>query len=411
MNKAPREPRADAVAPAMTTGQVAESKEGDSVAAGVGASQAAKGIQALGAAAGAEREADAVACGAADAAPHADPRELYPEELAGIMADMAEPAYRGGQVFAWLHKEAAPSYDQMTNLSAALRHRLEATLPIARPTLLRRRVSTDGTIKYLFALADGARIESVLMRHREDTGHIRHTACLSSQAGCAMGCAFCATASLGFKRNLSAGEIVAQVLEIATIEQTAIHNAVYMGMGEPLLNGKAVEKSIRLLHHPQGQNIGARRITLSTCGLPEGIRDMATWGLDLVLAVSLHAADDDTRSRLMPVNRRHPLGEVLAACRDYSEATGKRITFEYAMIKGVNIGADTPRKLVDLLNGIPCNINLIPVNPGAHGYKPPNQKERALFLRALQAAGLDAVVRQERGQDIQGACGQLAGEE
>ncbi|MCL1804908.1 MAG: 23S rRNA (adenine(2503)-C(2))-methyltransferase RlmN [Clostridiales bacterium] len=344
------------------------------------------------------------------AAPGRDIRGALPEELAELMKSLSEPAYRGRQIFAWIHREKVSDFDQMTNISKSLRDRLDADYPLVRSELIRRRVSADGTKKYLFALEDGVRIESVLMSHREETGHIRHTICLSTQAGCAMGCAFCATAGMGFKRNLTAGEIVGQVLDIAAIEQADIHNLVYMGMGEPLLNPEAVKRSILILNHPLGLNIGARRFTVSTCGLPDGIRAMAGWGLDAGLAVSLHAADDETRSRLMPVNRRHPLAELMAACRDYQAASGRRFTFEYVMIKGVNTGAAEGEKLGRMLKGMSCNINLIPVNPGGHGFARPGEGEQKRFIKELERAGLNPVLRQERGADVGGACGQLAAE-
>ena len=358
--------------------------------------------------AGQAGQADKAKAGqAGQAAP--EMRALLPEEIAAFLRDTGEPAYRAGQIFTWLQRDAAGSYDAMSNIGLALRKKLAADCPLGRLALQRRQESADGTVKYLFALDDGLRIESVLMRQTEESGHIRHTVCLSSQAGCGMGCSFCATANLGLQRNLSTGEIVGQALEIAATEQITIHNAVYMGMGEPLLNEEAVKKSILILNHPQGQNIGIRRITVSTCGLPEGIRRLADWGRDVVLAVSLHAADDETRSRLMPVNRSHPLHELLSACRDYATQTGRRITFEYMMVKGVNTGKGTAEKLAALLKGIPCNINLIPVNPGVHGLVAPDKKEQDLFLQALRRTGLEAVARRARGRDIDGACGQLAG--
>ena len=340
--------------------------------------------------------------------PFIDIREAFPEDIAAVMQEIGEPAFRGEQIFAWLQREAATDWAQMTNISKALRRRLEELWPLVRPALLKRQASADGTIKYLFALADGQKIESVLMSQKEETGHIRHTVCLSCQVGCAMGCSFCSTATLGFRRNLTPGEIVSQILEIAASERLTIHNAVYMGMGEPLLNEEALRKSIGLLNHPLGQNIGIRRISVSTCGLPDGIRRLADWGLDVVLAVSLHAADDATRSRLMPVNARYPLDTLLAACRDYNEITGKRLTFEYVMIEGVNVGEEAVAALGRLLAGVSCNINLIPVNPGAHGYARPNKRGQESFCKALEKAGLDAVIRRERGADVGGACGQLA---
>jgi len=337
-----------------------------------------------------------------------DLREAFPGEITEIMKDMGEPAFRGEQIFTWLQRDAATGYERMTNIGKVLRDKLQEAYPLNRLTLRKRQAGADGTIKYLFVLNDGVRIESVLMSHREETGHIRRTVCLSTQAGCAMGCAFCSTAGIGYRRNLTAGEIVGQALEIAAAEKEEIHNLVYMGMGEPLMNEEAVKKSILLLNHPLGQNIGARRMTVSTCGLPEGIRRFAEWGIDAVLAVSLHAADDETRDRLMPVNRRYPLGELLAACRDYHAATGRRITFEYVMIEGVNTSGHDAKKLAGLLKGIPCNINLIPVNPGPHAYRQPGAAEQNRFVTALEREGLDPVVRQERGRDIDGACGQLA---
>jgi 23S rRNA (adenine2503-C2)-methyltransferase len=204
--------------------------------------------------------------------------------------------------------------------------------------------------------------------------------------------------------------MVGQVLAISRAEKVKVHNAVYMGMGEPLLNGEAVKKSIALLNHPLGQNIGSRRVTVSTCGLPDGILQMAEWGMDVVLAVSLHAADDGIRSRLMPVNRRYPLDALLGACREYIGVTGKRITFEYIMIHGVNVGDEAAAGLGRILRGMPCNVNLIPVNPGHHGFVRPDVGEQERFRSALEREGLHPVIRQERGTDIAGACGQLAGQ-
>ena len=336
-----------------------------------------------------------------------DIREQFPEAISAILHEQGEPTYRGSQVFRQLHKNHVGEYRLMSEIPKPLRAYLEESYPIYRPLLRQRLVSKDGTKKYLFTFPDGISIESVLMLHKEKTGHIRHTVCLSTQAGCAMGCLFCATASMGFLRNLTSGEILSQVLEIASVEDTVIHNVVFMGMGEPLLNIEAVKRSIDLLRHKDGLHISPRRMTVSTCGLPDGIKTMASWDADVVLAVSLHGADDETRSRLMPVNNRYPLPVLLEACRDYVARTGKRITFEYGMIKGVNMGEDVGKRLADLLKGIPCNINLIPINPGTHGFEQANQHTQARFHRSLSEAGLSAVIRQERGSDIQGACGQL----
>jgi 23S rRNA (adenine2503-C2)-methyltransferase len=344
-----------------------------------------------------------------------EPRAAFPAEIAGWLAPEGAPAFRGRQIFTWLQKEAAPDYQGMTNLPQSLRQGLAEAYPVRRPDLRRRQVSRDGTKKYLFVLADGVPIEAVLMLQREADGRRRHTLCLSSQAGCAMGCRFCATGEKGWRRDLTAAEIVGQALEVISRErrETAdfgLRNIVYMGMGEPLQNYDPVLRSVRLLNHPAGQRIGIRRITLSTCGLPEQIRRLAAENLDLVLAVSLHAADDQTRSELMPINRRYPLGELLAACRHYVQKTGRRLTFEYIMIRGVNTDQATARAICRLLRGIPCNINLIPVNPGGHGFQRPPAPLGEAFRQRLAAGGIPAVIREERGGDIAGACGQLAGQ-
>ena len=342
-------------------------------------------------------------------------RALFPEEIRRILEEWGEKPFRGDQIFQWIQKRAAKDYEEMTNLPAGLRRQLAQNLPLGRLVLCRWQLSADGTRKYLFRLEDGDGIETVLMEHREATGHIRHTLCLSTQAGCAMGCVFCATGRSGFRRNLTCGEIVGQVLEVAALMGQdrpgfTIDNLVYMGMGEPLQNLDAVLKSIRLLNHPQGQKIGIRRITVSTCGLPQGIRRLAAENLDITLAVSLHSPFDSQRSQLMPINRRYPLKTVLEACREYCEAGGRRITFEYIMIQDVNLGSVAAAELCRLLKDLPCHINLIPINQGSHGFHRPGKKAREEFRRLLLAGGLAASFREEKGSDISGACGQLAGE-
>jgi len=343
-----------------------------------------------------------------------DIRELFPEEIGLWLESQGEKGFRGRQIFRWLQVQCARSYEEMTDIPKALQAMLVQSRPIRPLKLVKELVSRDGTRKYLFELNHGQRIESVLMTHLEASGHKRHTLCVSTQAGCAMGCTFCTTGKGGFFRNLTAGEITGQVLDVTYARrqedpQFYISNVVYMGMGEPLLNYEAVVRSIRILNHPLGQKIGIRRITLSTCGMPDQIRRLAKEGLDIVLALSLHSPDDALRSRLMPVNRRYPLKEVMEAVRDYAGITGRRITFEYILIKGVNDSPEHARSLCQLLKGLPCNVNIIPVNNGDHGFIKPGSAEQTAFKNALKKCGIEAVIREEKGADIHGACGQLAG--
>lgn len=344
-----------------------------------------------------------------------DVRGLFPEEIGVWLEGQGEKSFRGKQIFQWLHARCAVTFEEMTDISQALQKKMTDAWPI-RPLLIRReQVSRDGTRKYLFELSDGQRIETVLMAHQEETGHIRHTLCLSTQVGCAMGCVFCATGEGGFTRNLTAGEIVGQVLDVTASRRREqpgfeVHNLVYMGMGEPLLNYDSVVRSIRLLNHPMGQKIGIRRITVSTCGIPEMIRRLAREGFDITLALSLHSPDPELRSQLMPVNRRFPLSEVMEACRDYVKSAGRRMTFEYTMIQGVNMSVSHADALCRLLNHIQCNVNLIPINTGNHGFQKPGRAAQEAFRKRLTEGGLEAVIREEKGSDIAGACGQLAGQ-
>lgn len=344
-----------------------------------------------------------------------DIRALFPEEIAAWLEGQGEKRFRAKQIFRWLQVQCAQSYAEMTDVSKSLQALMTRSWPIRTLSIKQELVSRDGTCKYLFELADGQRIEAVLMRYTEESGHLRYTLCVSTQVGCVMGCVFCATGQGGFFRNLTAGEIVGQILDIThTRRQTdpgfKISNVVYMGMGEPLQNYDAVLRSILILNHAEGQQIGIRRITVSTCGIPGQIRRLAEEGLDIVLALSLHSPEDALRSRLMPVNRRYPLDEVMAACRDYAEKTGRRITFEYILIQDVNDSLKQAGSLCQLLKGIPCNVNIIPINQGEHGFKKPSRANQMLFKNALEKCGITAVIREEKGADIAGACGQLAGQ-
>ena len=325
---------------------------------------------------------------------------MYPEELETVLTGWGEPAYRARQVFHAMHRRGVLDPAEMTDLPVALRERLQ---PV-RSQEVRRLQSVDGlTSKLLLRLDDGQEIESVEMRTREG----RKTICASTQAGCAMACVFCVTGQFGFARNLEAGEIVEQVLRFSNPERP-ITNVVFMGMGEPLANYDETLRAIRLLVHPAGLRLGARRITLSTSGLVPGIERLASEGLQLGLAVSLHAPNDELRSRLMPVNRRWPIAEVVGAADAYSARTGRRVSYEYTLMAGVNDSDEQADELARLLNGHLCHVNLIPLNPSEDPSLHAPSMERALaFEERLRDAGIAATIRVNRGRDILAACGQL----
>ena len=338
-------------------------------------------------------------------APLLELRGLLLEELEALAERMGEPRYRGRQVARWLYSRGVETVAAMTDLPQAFRDHLEECARIGRLTVRRTRDAPDGSAtKHLVALEDGQTVECVRMRF--DDG--RRSACISTQAGCAMGCAFCATGVGGFGRNLSAGEILGQFLLIRAHEGTRLSNVVFMGMGEPLANYDATVRAVRILAAPYGMGVGMRRITVSTVGLVPQIRRLAAERLQMTLAVSLHAPTDALRSRLVPVNRRYPLADLMAACREYGEATGRRLTFEYVLIDGANDGPQEARALVHLLRGLRCHVNLIPLNPveGIPFTRPPIPRVRA-FAGAVKNAGIPVTVRIERGGEIQAACGQL----
>lgn len=345
-----------------------------------------------------------------------DLRSMDLEDMTILIKQLGQPAFRAKQLFGWVHEKQTAQIDAMHNLGKPLQKALAETCSITTMTLERKQVAKDGTEKYLFQLHDGNFIECVLMRYRGDLSKQRNTLCISSQVGCAMGCTFCATGQSGFVRNLSAGEIISQVYEVnrqlqETGESLPVGNVVFMGMGEPLLNYDNVRKAIALLNHPQGQQIGIRRMTLSTCGVVPKLKALADEKLDLVLAVSLHAPNDALRSSVMPVNDRYPLHELMEGCRYYQKQTKNRISFEYALIAGFNDQAEHVAQLKTLLKGLDCHLNIIPVNPVANTaqFSRPDRKQVAAFVKALQKAGLNASVREEKGTDIDGACGQLRG--
>jgi 23S rRNA (adenine2503-C2)-methyltransferase len=329
---------------------------------------------------------------------------LYPEELQELAVSLGEPAYRGRQLFHWMHKRGVLDPRDMTDLPAALRERLE--LPTSSQEVQRLH-SVDGlTSKLLLRLRDGQEIETVEMNTASDG---RKTICVSTQAGCAMGCVFCVTGQFGFARNLDAGEIVEQVLRFNFLDAARpVTNVVCMGMGEPLANYDETLRAIRLLVHTDGLRLGARRITLSTSGLVPQIYRLAEEGLQIGLAISLHAANDEARSRLMPVNRRWPIAELLAAADRYVELTGRRVSYEYTLIAGSNDSLDQADELADLLRGRLCHVNLIPLNPTEDpNLHAPTMQGAYAFERRLRAAGIAATIRVNRGRDILAACGQL----
>lgn len=335
-------------------------------------------------------------------------KDLSSAELAARLAASGHPGYRAAQIRQWLFQKRAVAFDEMTNLPRALRDRLAGDFAIGRLPILRRVEARDGTVKFLFGLEDGASIESVLIPEVR-----RLTLCISTQAGCGLGCAFCATARLGLRRNLTAGEIADQVLEASrTLEGgKRITHVVLMGMGEPLANYQQTVRALDIITDGDwGVGISPRRVTLSTVGLvPQIQRLMAETRVNL--AVSLHAPDDELRARLMPVNRKYPLQQLLDCCRALPLPRRKRITFEYVLLSGVNDAPEQAARLAALLRGIPSKVNLIPFNPHpGSAFLRPEDEAIARFQRELHDRGVQTNVRRPRGDDIQAACGQLQGE-
>ena len=333
-----------------------------------------------------------------------DLKSMTLPELKELMADLGQPAFRAGQLFSWLHEKRAGSFDEMTNLPAALRRELAERCTLTRLTVLHELVSRlDGTRKYLYRLADGNCIETVLMHYHHGT-----SLCISTQVGCRMGCNFCASTLGGLVRCLTPSEMLEQVYETVRQAGERVDSLVLMGIGEPLDNYDNVIRFLRLLTDPKGYNLGRWHISLSTCGLVDRIYDLAKEDLGITLSISLHAPDNETRNRTMPVNRRWPIEELMRACRDYFKTTGRRISFEYALIKGVNDSPEDARKLADLLDGMVCHVNLIPVNPvKERGYDRSGAADIHRFAETLGRLGVNATVRRELGGDIDAACGQL----
>ena len=342
-------------------------------------------------------------------------RSLDKQDMEALMLQLGEPKFRAKQLFGWVHGKGVESLGEMHNLGKNLLAKLEQEITLPPYEVLARQQSVDGTEKFLLALEDGQAIECVLMRYRGDNSKHRNTLCVSSQVGCAMGCTFCATGQGGFVRNLSVGEILGQVYAVNRYLQDEsderIGNIVFMGMGEPLLNFDNVLKAINIFNDEEGLQIGIRRITISTCGIAPQIERLAEQEKEIVFAVSLHATNDEQRSEMMPVNKRYPLAVLMKACRHYQKVTGKRISFEYALMKGFNDSDKHIQQLQQLLQGMDAHINLIPVNPVDDGspYRRPSRREVLDFAGKLKAKGLACSVREEKGTDIDGACGQLRG--
>ena len=330
-----------------------------------------------------------------------DLKSMTQEELSAFLRELGEPAFRGRQIFTWLHR-GVTSFDDMSNLSKELRRKLAEQCYITAPTVARKQVSRlDGTVKYLWELRDGNCIETVLMRY-----HHGNTVCISSQVGCRMGCAFCASTIAGKVRDLAPSEMLDQVLFTQLDAGEEISNIVLMGIGEPLDNMGNVLRFLELVNHPDGMNIGMRHISLSTCGVVPGIDALAELRLQLTLSVSLHAPDSETRSRIMPVNRAYDVEQLFAACHRYFQKTGRRISFEYAMIDGVNDHDWQADLIAQRIHGMPGHVNLIPLNDVVESpFKP--SKRIAAFQKRLESHGITATVRRSLGGDIDASCGQL----
>ena len=330
-------------------------------------------------------------------------KSLTMPEMAAEFQKLGQPGFRAKQVFTWLHK-GARSYDEMTNLPKALRELLSKQYPICPPRVVRKQESKrDGTIKYLWELHDGNCVETVLMRY-----HYGNTVCISTEVGCRMGCAFCASTLGGLVRRLEPHEMLDQVLFTQVDSGLPVSHIVLMGIGEPLDNFDNVMRFLELVNSPQGMNISMRHISLSTCGLVPKIDELAKRKLQLTLSVSLHAPNDEVRNRIMPVNRAYPSEELLEACRRYYRETSRRVSFEYAMIDGVNDSEADAKELLRRLKGLPAHFNLIPLNHVEESpLKPSSKAAVAKFQKILEDGGIPATVRRTLGGDIDASCGQL----
>ncbi len=337
------------------------------------------------------------------------------KELEDFMESIGEPRYRGRQVHRWIYQKAVSSFYEMSDLSRDLRNKLDELARISIPRVLKQRASIDGTRKFLMELEDKKRIEIVVIPHNGNK-NTRYTLCISTQVGCPIGCVFCATGNSGFQRNLQAYEMIGQVLgserelqkRLKSNENGLITNVVYMGMGEPMLNYDQVIQSIYSLNDPKGINIGQRHITISTAGDVKGINRLAQENLQVTLAISLHACSNELRDRLIPLNHKYPLEELINSIKQYIHLTNRRVTFEYLLLDGVNNSREDAQMLIKLLKPLLANVNLIPYNEveGLEFKQPPPEKINQFYYYLLDA-GVNVTLREEKGADIEAACGQL----
>lgn len=348
--------------------------------------------------------------------------DLTSTQLQELVATLGEPGYRARQLQHWIYQRLALSFDEMTELPESLRHKLAQKTRLHSLNAVREVVGSDGTVKTLFALANNKSIESTLMYYPVIKGSPRYTVCLSTQVGCPIGCPFCATGQQGFERNLSPGEIIDQELYFARqlrnqdskLEKDpnksmhSITNLVFMGMGEPLANYDALWQAIEMLNSPDGFGLGARNMVISTSGLIPQIKRLSKEKLQVGLAISLHAAENRLRNKLMPINKRYPLEQLIPACREYYRATGRRPTFEYALFDGINDSINDARSLSRLLAGLNCHVNLITANTTANlNFKPSPRSKILAFERELRRLGTACTLRQRKGIDVDAGCGQL----
>lgn len=333
-----------------------------------------------------------------------DIKSMNLPELTEFVRELGEKPFRAKQLYQWMHQKLASSLDDMTNLPKTFRETLkEDAAYTSLETVQMLESGIDGTRKYLFGLGDGNIIESVLMRYKHG-----NSVCISSQVGCRMGCRFCASTLDGLTRNLTPGEMLDQIYRIQLSTGERVSNVVVMGSGEPMDNYDNVVKFVRLLSDENGLNISQRNITVSTCGLVPGIKKLSEEGLSITLALSLHAPNDEVRKTLMPIANRYSLSEILPACREYFEKTGRRLTFEYSLVQGVNDNLDEAKKLAELIKDMHGHVNLIPVNPiKERNYKQSGREAIEQFKGYLEKKGINVTIRREMGRDIGGACGQL----
>ena len=325
------------------------------------------------------------------------------EDLKEELISIGEKKYRAEQIFKWIYIDKVKSFDEMTNLPLELREKLKQNYTMCNFEILKKQESADGTKKYLFDILDGNAIETVLMEY-----HHGKTICVSSQIGCRMGCKFCASTGIKFERGLEAGEIVEQILAVEQDVGDKISNVVFMGIGEPFDNYNNVMKAVRILNDQKGLNIGARHISISTSGLVPKIYDFAYEDLQCTLSISLHATNNEKRSKMMPVNNLYPIEELIEACKYYNKKTNKRISFEYALAKDNNDNLEDAKELVKLLKGMICHVNLIPINKIENGKFTKSTNENIIKFRDyLNEKGIVATIRRELGSDIDAACGQL----